>query len=156
MLFSKILIYPNQLLRKKAEEIKNPKDPKIQKLAEKMIKIMRKHKGIGLAGPQIGKLLRIIVVETKDGALTFLNPKIIWHSNKEEIDEEGCLSLPKIYGLVKRWQKIKIEAYDLTGKKKEIEAAGLFARVLQHEIDHLDGVLFIDRLIRQTAGPKIK
>ncbi len=152
----KIFTYPNSVLRKKASEIKNIKDPEIQKLISEMIKTMRINKGIGLACPQIGKSIRLIVVETKNGAISFINPKIIWHSEKEEINEEGCLSLPKIYGLVKRWHEITIETLDINGKNKRIKASGLFARVLQHEIDHLDGILFIDRLIKQTSGEKNK
>lgn len=151
----KIFIHPDPILRQKASEIENITDPEIQKLIPQIIQTMRENKGIGLACPQIGKSIRLIVVETKDGAIPFINPKILWHSKKEEIDEEGCLSLPKIYGLVKRWQEVKIEAFDINGKKKKIKAYGLFARVLQHEIDHLDGILFIDRLIKQTAGTKI-
>ncbi|MEW6407764.1 MAG: peptide deformylase [Patescibacteria group bacterium] len=151
----KILTIPNPILRQKSQEIKDISNPEIQKLIPKMIQTMQANKGIGLACPQVGKSIRLIIIATKNGAIPFINPKILWHSKKEEIDEEGCLSLPKIYGLVKRWQEVKIEAFDINGKKEKIKAQGLFARVLQHEIDHLDGVLFIDRLIKQTSGAKI-
>lgn len=151
----KIFIHPHPILRQKASEIENIRDSEIQKLISEMIQTMQANKGIGLACPQVGKSIRLIIVKTKDRIIPFINPKILWHSKKEEIDEEGCLSLPKIYGLVKRWQEVKIEARNEKDKKIKLKAQGLFARVLQHEIDHLDGVLFIDRLIKQTSGAKI-
>lgn len=150
-----ILTLPNLILRQKAQEIENVLGMRIRKLISEMIKTMRENKGIGLAGPQIGELIRLMIVETKEGAKEFINPKITWQSKKEEIDEEGCLSIPTVYGLVKRSQEIEIEFIDKTGKKNKLKAQGLFARVLQHEIDHLDGILFIDRLIKQTSGAKI-
>lgn len=150
-----IIILPDPILRQKAQEIENILDPKIKDLITEMIKTMQTNKGIGLAAPQIGESIRLIIVETKDGAKEFINPKIIWRSKKEQIEEEGCLSVPTVYGLVKRSHEIEIEFIDKTGKKDKLKTQGLFARVLLHEIDHLDGVLFIDRLIKQTSGAKI-
>lgn len=144
----KIITHPNKILRKKAQEIENVLDPKIQKLAQDMIKSMNKGKGIGLAAPQVGKSLSLITVNIKDGPLVLFNPKILWFSRKKEIDEEGCLSLPGKYGKIERSYKIKVKAQDREGKKVKFKAEGLLARVLQHEIDHLNGILIIDKFIK--------
>jgi peptide deformylase len=152
---TQIFTTPNPILRKKSQKIKAILNSEIQNLIPKMIDTMRKNKGIGIAAPQIGKSYRLIIVETKDGSKIFANPKILWHSKKEEIGEEGCLSVPETYGLVKRWCEIKLEAQNEKNEKIVFKAQGLFAKVLQHEIDHLDGILFIDRLIKQTSGAKI-
>lgn len=145
----KIIKYPNEILRRKAQEIENILDAKIQNLIPEMIKTMIENKGIGLAAPQIGKSIRLIVINTKDKPLILLNPKILWFSRKKEIGEEGCLSLPGIYGPVSRSFKIKIEGQDKSGKNIKFKAKGLLARVLQHEVDHLNGVLIIDKFVKK-------
>jgi methionyl-tRNA formyltransferase len=144
-----IIKHPNKILRQRAQEIENFLDPKIQTLIDDMIETMGKVKGVGLAAPQISKSIRLIVVNVKNKPLVIFNPKIIWFSGKKEIDEESCLSIPGVYGLVERSKKIKIEGKDRIGKNIEFKAEGLFARVLQHEVDHLDGVLIIDKFIKK-------
>lgn len=144
----KILTHPNDILRKKAQEIENVLDPKIQKLAQDMIKAMNKDRGIGLAAPQVGKSLSLITIDFKDGPLILFNPKITFFSKKKEECEEGCLSLPEKYGQIERSYKIRLKAIDKDGNKMKFKAEGLFARVLQHEIDHLNGVLIIDKFAK--------
>jgi peptide deformylase len=143
----KIIKNPNPILRKKSilVDLKkiNEKDFKI--LIDDMKHTMLKKDGVGLAAPQIGKNKRIITVNTKDGVIAMINPRIINKSFLKEWDEEGCLSVPGIYGKVKRSKKLKCEFFDMDKKKNIISAQGFFARIIQHEIDHLDGILFIDK-----------
>lgn len=141
-----IITYPNPILRQKTQEIENFSN--IQKIIPEFVKTMIDHDGIGLAAPQIGKSIKLIAIQTKDGPEIFINPKITSKSLKKEIAEEGCLSLPKIFGKVKRAYKITVRFQDEKGNKQKIVAKGLYARVLQHEIDHLDGILFIDKIIK--------
>lgn len=142
-----VITNPNPILRKKSEEIKiedlNNKD--LQELMRDMVPTMLEKDGVGLAAPQIGKNIRLIVINTKDGPQHFINPKIIKKSILKEWGEEGCLSVPDVFGMVKRNKKIYCEYYNIKGEKKSIEASGLMARILQHETDHLDGILFIDK-----------
>lgn len=109
---------------------------------------MRLAKGVGLAANQVGVLWRIITFtnpeEQKDQVL--INPQIVHLSEEREKDEEGCLSFPDIYDQVERAKKVVVKGWDLEGKEITIEGEGLLARILQHEIDHLDGILFVDRL----------
>lgn len=134
----------NPLLRQKSQEVSKI-TPEIRKLIQEMKEIMLKYDGVGLAAPQIGIPLRIIVCQLDNKFYSFINPKIIKFSKKTNIFEEGCLSLPSIYGEVERPEKITLEALDLYNKNIKIKAFGLLARIFQHEIDHLDGILFIDR-----------
>ena len=142
----KIITTPNPTLRKKAKAVKNVKDPGIQKLIKEMAVTMKEKDGVGLAANQVGKLKRIITVLLKDSVLILVNPKITSFSRKKEIDDEGCLSVPQKFGPVKRSYKIKIKGLNSEGKKIKLVAEGLLARVVQHECDHLDGILFIDKL----------
>ncbi|MDD5489180.1 MAG: peptide deformylase [Candidatus Moranbacteria bacterium] len=144
----KIIKYPNDFLRKKTEEIKDFKDPELLKLVSDMVKTMEAEKGIGLAAPQVGSNLRICVVRVDDTVYALINPKIKSYSRKKEIFEEGCLSFPGKFFPIERPVKVKIRAKDPGGKKLKIKAEGLLARVFQHEIDHLDGILIIDRAVR--------
>uniref|UniRef100_A0A7V3YGP7 Peptide deformylase n=1 Tax=Candidatus Caldatribacterium californiense TaxID=1454726 RepID=A0A7V3YGP7_9BACT len=139
--------YGSPLLRKKAQPVTSI-DGNIVALAQDMRETMHALSGIGLAGNQVGALLRIIVVlhpETRQD-LVVLNPEIVAVSVEREIGEEGCLSIPEVYGKVERASRVLVRGVDLGGKDVEIEASGLLARIFQHEIDHLDGVLFVDRL----------
>lgn len=140
-----IIINPNPILRKKAERIENPLSFDIQKLIPEMIKTMLIKDGIGLAAPQVGKSIRMVVIHHKDKDLVMINPKIIKKSLIKEWDEEGCLSVPGTFGDVKRHKKITVTYIDENGKDQKIFGEGLLARVVQHEIDHLNGVLFIDK-----------
>lgn len=141
----KIITNPNATLRQRAQEIKDISDPEIQRLIPEMIETMLKKDGLGLAAPQINQSIRLIAVRHKDGELAMLNPKIIKKSLLKEWDEEGCLSVPNIFGEVKRCKKITVKYLDPQGKTHQLSGEGLFARVIQHEIDHLDGILFIDK-----------
>ena len=135
---------PNPVLRKVADEIKISK--KTDFTINEMMRIMRKAHGIGLAAPQVGLSQRLIVIappEYKPTAL--INPKII-KAEGEQIGQEGCLSIPGLYGDVKRFEYVEVEAIDRKGRELIFELDGLAARVLQHEIDHLDCILFIDKV----------
>lgn len=119
-----------------------------------MKETMLKKDGIGLAGNQVSVLKRLIAVNTKDGALVLINPKISRKSFKKEESEEGCLSLPDTYGIVRRHQKITVSAYTQDGDRVKLKTTGMFARVIQHEVDHLNGILFTDRAKKMTKGKK--
>ncbi|MDD4333114.1 MAG: peptide deformylase [Patescibacteria group bacterium] len=142
-----ILTIPNQILRKKSEDVSSKKlaEKKLQALALNMVKTMKERDGVGLAAPQVGENIRLITVNTKDGVLILFNPKITKNSFAKEWAEEGCLSVPGVYGKVRRNKKINCVYFNISGEKKKISAEGLLARVIQHEIDHLDGILFIDK-----------
>jgi peptide deformylase len=148
----KILKYPNNFLRKKTKEVKDFKDPRLAGLVSDMAKTMEAEKGIGLAAPQVGSDLRICAVKVDNSLFVLINPKIRSFSRKKEIFEEGCLSFPGKFFPVERPVKVKIKARDVAGKKLKIKADGLLARVLQHEIDHLDGILVIDRAVKGQLG----
>jgi len=142
----KILHEPDPFLRQTMKPVQDPKDPKIKKLIEDMVFTMRKAHGIGLAATQVGFDGRVIVIETKDGAMSFINPEIIKKSDELEAGEEGCLSVPGQYGSVKRHARVSVQAQDTEGNSDVYDAQGLFARVFQHEIDHLNGIVFIDKV----------
>jgi peptide deformylase len=141
----KIVKYPNPILRKRAREVKEI-TPEIKELALDMAETMNKNQGLGLAAPQVGELKRIIVVSFEDGPRIFINPEIVKKSKEKEVIEEGCLSFPGLFLKIKRAKETEVKALDENGKEIQIKDYGLISRVLQHEIDHLDGILFIDRL----------
>jgi peptide deformylase len=143
----KIVTNPNLILRKKSAEIKKDEitSKKIQRICLNMAKTMLAKEGVGLAAPQIGKNIRLCVVNTKNDPLVLINPKIIKKSWAKEWGEEGCLSVPDVFGEVRRHKKIICDYRNKKGEKAKISAEGLLARVIQHEVDHLDGVLFIDK-----------
>lgn len=131
--------------------------PSIQKLIQEMIKTMRSANGIGLAAPQVGQLVRVAVIHKQADRslkrdLVLINPELSQPSATEVDFEEGCLSIPDVYGFVMRPETIQLTAYDVQGKIYTIDATGLLARVIQHEVDHLNGRLFIDRTDRITKG----
>jgi len=133
----------DDVLRKKAEEVvKNVKY--IRTLLNYMADVMYSTKGIGLAANQIGVLKRLVVIDIGEGLIKLINPVII-HSSGEQIDQEGCLSIPDMWGMVKRPEKVVVSAINENGKKVEITGEDLLARVLCHEIDHLNSVLFTDK-----------
>jgi peptide deformylase len=143
----KIYTNPDPLLRKNSKDIKpdNIKQEKYKLLCTDMINTMLKKDGVGLAAPQIGKNIRLIAINLKDGPICLFNPVLTKVSWRQEWGEEGCLSVPLVFGKVKRHVKALCEYINQSGELKKLEANGLMARVLQHEIDHLDGVLFIDK-----------
>jgi peptide deformylase len=141
-----IIIYPNQILREKTQKVEKI-DKNIKKLINEMKKIMLQNNGVGLAANQIGVNLSIFVAYDyeKEQFYTFINPNIIKFLGQEKIMDEGCLSIPNKWGQVKRYEGVIIEYEDLFGKKKKLRAKGLLAQIIQHEIDHLNGILFIDK-----------
>lgn len=139
-----ILIGDHPLLRQKAKRV-GKVDRTIQRLLDDMTETMHAAPGIGLAGNQIGQLLRVIVLDVEDSAFQLVNPEIA-RSEGGVVIEEGCLSLPGYYGDVRRPERVTVRALNRNGKPIKIHADGMLARALQHEIDHLNGVLFIDRL----------
>lgn len=143
----KIITQPNPILRKKSVDVnlKEIISREFRRLLSSMLKTMVETDGVGLAAPQIGKNIRLIAINSKDGAFCLINPKIIKKSWATELDQEGCLSIPGIFGKVRRHKKVTLIYYDRNGKKIKLTAQGLMARVMQHEIDHLNGVLFIDK-----------
>jgi peptide deformylase len=136
--------YPDKLLRKKCRTISYV-DAEIRRLFDDMLMTMRSVNGIGLAAPQIGLDVQLIVVDIGDGPLKLANPRIVDRKGVSVL-EEGCLSLPGINVKVKRAANIKVCGLDSAGKEQLFEASGLFAHVVQHEIEHLDGKLLIDYL----------
>ena len=128
-------------------------------LARDMIDTMREAPGVGLAGPQVGVLERIFVWEVEDQHGAVINPEIVERSSETTVEEEGCLSLPGLYYPVERAALVVVQGTDENGAPIRLEADGLLARVCQHEIDHLDGVLFIDRLsdeLRKDALTRLR
>lgn len=139
--------YGEPVLREKAIPIKEI-IPEILNLIKDMAETMYADSGVGLAAPQVGVSKRIILVDgEEDGLIVLINPMII-QSEGEVVEEEGCLSVPGIYSKVKRLSKVTVKALNENGDSIEITKEGLIARALQHEIDHLDGILFIDRIGR--------
>jgi len=108
--------------------------------------------GLGIAAPQVGSSMRIAIINGEHGPFPIINPRIIKRSIRTETDEEGCLSIPGVFGLVRRARSVTVTYLDVTGATRQEKASGLLARVFQHEIDHLDGVLFIDRMKKITKG----
>jgi peptide deformylase len=137
----------DEILRKQSREIKNINE-RIKILADDMIETMKENDGIGLAAPQVGILKRIIVVDIGQGPLVMVNPDIL-EKDGEQIINEGCLSVPNKNGNVKRPEKLKVTYTDLEGDKHTIKTEGLLSVVISHEVDHLNGVLFIDKVIEE-------
>ena len=149
----KSVLFREEIVRKEARKVKKF-DKELHRLLDDMAETMRDAPGIGLAAPQVGISDRVIVVELleedddpQSGKLyEFVNPEIVFASNEEVEGEEGCLSIPQIYGDVWRAQKVVIKGQDRHGKPQKVEATDWLARAFQHEIDHINGVLFIDRV----------
>lgn len=141
-----IVTLGNEILRQKAEPIEEINEEIVQ-LANDMIARLDPKEGIGLAGPQVGVMKRIFIVHIEgDEPRVFINPTIIATSEDEVFYEEGCLSIPGVWADVKRPSVIQIQAWNEKGRRFRVEAKGIMARVIQHEYDHLEGVLFVDRL----------
>ena len=121
-------------------------DLRLWLLLKDMADTMYKAEGVGLAGPQVGVLRRVVVIDVGDGLVELVNPVIVERSG-EQCGREGCLSLPGRQGIVTRPNHVKVQAQDRKGKPFELEAEGFFARAVCHELDHLDGVLYVDHLI---------
>ena len=155
-----ILTAPDPRLKAVSTDVETV-DAAIRALAEDMADSMYEAKGIGLAAVQIGVAKRVIVIDLdqKDGKknpVAYINPKLVWASDELAVFEEGCLSVPEIWDDVERPARIKCEYLDLKGDKQLLEAEGMLATCLQHEMDHLNGVLFIDHLSRLKKSMAIK
>lgn len=133
----------NDCLRKKARKIENI-NQRILTLLDDMLETMYRANGVGIAAPQVGILRRAFVIDVGDGPIEFINPEIIEHKG-EQIDKEGCLSVPGLEGTVLRPSYVKVKALDREGKEFELEGVDLMARAICHELDHLNGILFVDR-----------
>ena len=154
---SEVRIYPDPVLRRRALPLELI-DSRAREMIDDMARTMYLYRGVGLAAPQIGILLRVVVVNSDYGLIPLVNPEIL-ESEGEDTGEEGCLSLPDITVSVTRDARILIGGRDVNEKDVEFEASGLLARVFQHEIDHLDGRLIIDKLSklkRDLAKSKLK
>lgn len=145
-----ILVAPDPRLKQRAEPVENV-DEEIRTLMDDMLETMYDAHGIGLAAPQVGVLKRVIVVDCARGddepqPMALANPEVIWESEESQVYEEGCLSLPEHYAEVKRPTSVKVRYLDRENEIREIEVDGLMAICIQHEIDHLEGTLFVDRI----------
>jgi peptide deformylase len=155
-----ILILPDKRLRQVSDPVKKI-DAGVRKLVEDMFETMYEAPGIGLAAIQVGEPKRVITMDLakkddpKDPQV-FINPEILWTSEDKAVYEEGCLSIPEYYSDVERPAQVKVKYLDLEGKAHELEASGLLATCLQHEIDHLNGVLFIDHLSKLKRDRVLK
>ncbi|MFN3346366.1 MAG: peptide deformylase [Candidatus Bipolaricaulaceae bacterium] len=140
-------IYPDPILRKPTWPVR-PGSAEARAISEALLEAFARVEGLGLAANQIGFPLRAAVVRLEENAepLVLLNPRVLWRSEELAVEEEGCLSLPGVWAEVPRPRAVKVEYQDGEGARHVIEAEGLNARLLLHELDHLDGVLFIDRL----------
>ena len=140
----------DEILRKKSREVEVV-DDKIREILEDMVETMHKYNGVGLAAPQIGLLKRLIVIDLYDdkGPIKLVNPEIIKEKGTQEV-EEGCLSFPNKFAKIIRPEVVTVKALNENGKTVKISAKGLLAQALSHEIDHLNGILFVDKIIPGT------
>lgn len=140
----------DEILRKRSREVERV-DDKIRQLLDDMVETMHKYNGVGLAAPQIGILKRLVVIDLYDdkGPIKLVNPEIIKEKGTQEV-EEGCLSFPNKFAKVIRPEEVTVKALDENGKQIKISAKGLLAQALSHEIDHLNGILFVDKIIEGT------
>jgi peptide deformylase len=155
-----IIILPDKRLRLVSEQAKM-NDKELRLLVDDMFETMYEAPGIGLAAIQIGVPKRVIVMDLakKDDPKeprVFINPEVLWRSDEKATYEEGCLSIPEFYEEVERPAQVRVKYLDVTGAEQELEASGLLATCLQHEIDHLDGVLFIDHISKLKRDRVIK
>ncbi len=142
----------NPILRQMSTNV-DKVDKSTKKLAKDMLKTMQKANGLGLAAPQVGINKRLFITTLNEGQkdamqILMINPELLWKSDEEEVAEEGCLSLPNLYKPVPRSKAVRIKFSDIKGGDHILELEGLNARVVQHENDHLDGILFIDKAVK--------
>jgi peptide deformylase len=142
--------YPADVLGKRAEPVEKI-DDNIHRLVEKMTDIMLEHKGIGLAGPQVGVPLQVFIISldgTRENVRAYINPKVTATTAERQENEEGCLSVPGIYAKIRRYTRCTVTATNLDGNKFTEQADGLYARVLQHEYDHIEGMTIVNRMVQ--------
>lgn len=161
----RIRLYPDPILRQKAQPV--DLTPSLHPIIDRMFELMREANGIGLAAPQVGLPWRLFIIDIPEGdersaadmpptatsgPTVYINPELSQPARSVEVHEEGCLSLPDIHGDVIRPTEISVTATDLKGQRFTHRAAGLYARCIQHEFDHIDGVLFLDRMIQSSRA----
>lgn len=146
-----ILIDENPILRARSTEVDLAalKRGAYATLISDMVETMYHAKGVGIAAPQVGENLRIFIAESTDGPIALINPILSKRSWKHVVDQEGCLSVPGKFDMVRRAKSVSVEAHTANGTPLTFVAKDFFARILQHEMDHLDGILFIDRVKEQ-------
>ena len=151
-----VLTNPNEELRKPSQPVLDAEfgTPAMTKLIEDLIETMHLENGVGIAAPQVGVHKRVIIIDTGNGPQAFINPEIVSSSLKKIDSEEGCLSVPGVYGIVKRHKRVNINAKLASGDEVTMKAEDFPAIVFQHETDHLNGILFIDRVVRYTKPPQ--
>lgn len=149
----RLRLHPDAVLRRKSEPVSSF-TTEIDGFMSDMLIFMKEHNGIGLAGPQVGVNRRIVVAEIEGKPIMIINPEIVGSTMKTDWKEEGCLSLPYRTYEVERHSAIEIKARTASGGRLHFEAEGLFARVVQHEIDHLDGILICDNGIKRQSAEK--
>ena len=140
----------DEILRKKCKTVEVV-DEKIKQLVDDMLETMYKFSGVGLAAPQVGVLKRVVVIDVEDnnGPYVFINPEIIKEKGEQEV-EEGCLSFPNQFAKIIRPAEVSVKALDKDGKEFKLKAKGLLAQAISHEVDHLNGILFVDKIIPGT------
>ena len=148
-----IVVVEDKRLRTKCPKVPRVDDT-IRRLADDMVDTMRAAPGIGLAAPQVGVLLRVIVCEVEEQLHVLINPELV-RAEGEQVGTEGCLSIPGYIGEVRRADRVVVKGKSRAGKEVRVKAEGLLARCLQHEIDHLDGILFTDRLTSPDTFRKV-
>jgi len=143
-----VVKYPHPILTTRTKKVKDPLAPEIQKLIPAMIDLMKSSNGMGIAANQVGKSIRLCIIEEKEEEKMhiLINPTITTFSKTKITMEEGCISFPGEFFPISRSEKVQVRSLDETGESVKIKATGLLARALQHEIDHLDGIVFIERI----------
>ncbi len=155
MAVKRVLYYPDEPLTLKAKPVEGF-GAKLERLVSDLFETMYEHEGVGLAAPQIGISKRLFVLREPEGEpICFVNPEILEQEGREE-GEEGCLSMPRVYAMVPRATRLKVRAQDVAGEAFEMEAVDFLARIIQHETDHLDGMLFPERLDIITRQEKLE
>lgn len=161
----KIYEYPHPILKKKAVQLEKEEfNAELKRLLEDMLETMYAEAGVGLAAPQVGISKRVVVIDVEQdeeggepgNPLYFVNPEIIWRSEEKVCGPEGCLSVPDQRAEVERFAAVKVRYFTPEGEEKELEAEGFLAIAVQHELDHLDGILYIDRISRLKRQMLVK
>lgn len=148
----KIITLGDTRLRMKSLPVPLEAMPDLRSFIQDLTESMYRSDGVGIAAPQVGNNIRIIVIGAKNGPLVMVNPMLSRKSLRKYDDEEGCLSVPGVFGIVRRHRSLWVKYYDKKGTMQKLKAEGMFARVIQHEVDHLNGVLFIDRVKKYTKN----
>ncbi len=158
----KLCEYPDPILKEKSQEVLSVND-EIKRILQDMLETMYSAGGVGIAAPQVGILKRLVVIDveqkdedTRGNPIFMVNPQIVWKSEETNICEEGCLSVPQQRAEVERAASVRAVYTDFNGKSCEISAEGLLAKAIQHELDHLDGILYIDRISRLKRNMLLK